>query len=230
MKFLEKEIISNHNTIEEEKICVVGGNKKTHLGFFSSEEFFLIEENKRHIKVNKDQAKILKVTEFSKNEYSLAIAKYSKNWFISYKEQLISKREKYTAAVLTIESGQKLYHFLQHKIPLGWTVNCHHMTICLGAAVTEIQELMGKEVELKVTGYGYSEEHQVMSVYVESELYSKNENRHITVALNKENGAKAMNSNKIVSYDRFEAITLTANIDSVLNNGMTLLGSEQFKL
>lgn len=227
MKFLEHEIL-NQETIPSNIICLFGGNKKAHLGFFSESRQFWAFGQKQMIALPSNNVHILKQTRFLKENIEEAQSEFTKEIYTEIKDMLIAQRAKYTAAILTHASGEKLFNTVKEKIPKGWTVNCHHMTICLGEAVSEVKSLMGKLVQLKVTGYGYSEEHQVIAMLVETEIFSKNEIKHITVALNKNEGAQAFNSNKIENFTVIQPFTLEAHIDSVLGNGQILLGSEEY--
>lgn len=227
MKFLNDEII-NVESIEDNVIFVNGGNKKFHLAFQLNGKTFGLNEKKNMVIQNPVP---LLITKFKQHQQKEAMAVYSKKWFQEFKESLVEKRAKYTAAILTEESGLKLYKTLEHMIPENWMINCHHMTICLGEPIDEVKHLLGQEVEINVVGYRYSEEYQLISVLVESDVYSKNEKKHITVALNKEEGAQASHSNKIDSYHHMpETLTLKATVDTVLNNSETRLGVSEFKI
>ncbi len=227
MKFLEHETL-NQETIPSNTICLFGGNKKAYLGFFSEARQFWAFGQKQMIALPSNNVHILKLTGFSKDNIEDAKLKFTKETYSEIKEMIVSKRAKYTAAVLTQASGEKLFNIVKEKIPEGWTVNCHHMTICLGEAAEEVEYLMGESTQLKITGYGYSEEHQVIAMLVETDLFSKNEIKHITVALNKSEGAQAANSNKIKHFAVIQPFTLEAHIDSVLGNGTLLFGSEEY--
>lgn len=227
MKFLEHETL-NHEDAITNRIYVFGGNKKSHLGFFNEEGQFWAFDKKRMLKLSSESVHLLELTPFSKEQYKHASTVFSKEVFEKMKEALMLKRAKYTAAILTKKSAKKLLSIVHEKIPEGWTINAHHMTINLGEAMSEVQHLMGKKVTLNVTGYGYSEEYQVIAMLVETEVFSQNEIKHITVALNKAEGAQAFHSNKIESFAHIEPFTLEAIVDVVLENGETRHGTEQF--
>lgn len=227
MKFLNNEIIP-HENVKENTLFVFGGHKKSYIGYFQNTIPYVWIENKGWVKSQSSQIKVLVTTDFQIHEIHFMLSKYNKEWFDFFKNELVEKRAKYTAAILTKESGQKLYETMKSIIPEYWTVNCHHMTICLGEPVEAIKSLIGKSIQIRVVGYTYSEEFQLISVKVETDVYSKNENKHITVALDKENGAQAVNSNKITSYHHLDELILTATIDSVLNNGKTRNNVSEF--
>lgn len=228
MKFLESETIET-KSIPDFRICVLGGNKKGHLGYFTEDSFFLITKKGDEVPFAKNQVAFLKVTEFTSREIGAAMQKYNEDWVKTFKSELVEKRPKYTAAVLTRQSAMKLHYAVMHLIPEGWTVNCHHMTTNLGGAVPELKGYMGARIKLKITGVAVSHELKVMAVKVEHDIYSKNKTKHITIAVDKENGGQAMKSNEITHYNMIEPLTVEAVVDTVLNNGETLLGSEQYK-
>lgn len=229
MKFLQEEIIEIES-IEENVVFVFGGNKRFHLGYLSGDKLFAINKNGEIKPIQANTVKPLIKTQFNSNQINVAMKNFDDKWFKEYKEKLLAVRPKYTAAILTPESGEKLYNEMKSIIPEGWTVNCHHMTINLGNPHELIQNMLNKKTELLVKGFEVSEEHSVIAVEVETELWSKNEFTHITVALDKENGAQAMNSNKIDKITPLnKPFTLNAFVDVVLNNGDTLFGSKTFK-
>tara|TARA_Y100001960_G_scaffold332700_1_gene434316 strand:- start:33995 stop:34684 length:690 start_codon:yes stop_codon:yes gene_type:complete len=228
MKFLESETIEI-KSIPDFRICVLGGNKKGYLGYFTKDSFFLITKKGDEIPFAKNQVVFLKITEFSYSEISEAMQKYNEEWLKNFKAELVEKRPKYTAAILTRQSAMELHYAVMKLIPEGWVIHCHHMTTNLGGAVPEIKEHMGNRIKLKIIGIAVSHEHKVMAVKVEHDIYSKNKTKHITIAVDKANGGQAVNSNDISYYTMIEPLTIEAVVDTVLNNGETLLGSEQYK-
>tara|TARA_Y100000034_G_scaffold27893_1_gene33515 strand:- start:421 stop:786 length:366 start_codon:yes stop_codon:yes gene_type:complete len=103
----------------------------------------------------------------------------------------------YTALVLDDESHEKL--LIKVKSPEGWTTFAHHMTINMGGcdkgpAVGRLDET----ATLKVVAFAQDE--RVMAVRVETDIPSKNEIKHITIAVNVEAGGKPFHSNKLTNW------------------------------
>lgn len=99
----------------------------------------------------------------------------------------------YSAVVLDNESKDKLVNALSKKLPEGWTVFAHHMTISFGKGLDDKSEI-GKSVTLVVTELGLSD--KAMAVKVEG-YPTNNKIPHVTVAVNTANGGKPFNSNQI---------------------------------
>jgi hypothetical protein len=105
----------------------------------------------------------------------------------------------YTALVLNPESKAKLLAFFHAQIPLDWERVCHHMTINLG----NIQDgpaynLEGQTFELVATTVARDD--RVVAVGVESQVPSKNNIKHVTIAVNKLKG-KPKHSNELTNWE-----------------------------
>lgn len=227
MKNLPHETLNKEN-IPEKRICLISGNKNMFLGFFDENRQFWALSKNTLTALPYENVFVWVVTEFCSEEIEKAKTVYTEEIYEKEKERVLGERPKYTAAILTQKSGEILFEKVSHSIPHGWTINCHHMTVCLGTAMKEVEAEMGNEIELNIVGFGHSEEFEVSAVLVETTLFSKNTIKHITVALNKEGGARAVNSNKINSFVHIEPFTLIARVDTVLQNGKTMLGSEEY--
>jgi predicted kinase len=100
----------------------------------------------------------------------------------------------YSCVLLDNQSKSTLLSMVGDRIPEGWKVFAHHMTINLG----ELKEKadLGTEVTLTVEALGLSD--MAMAVRV-SGYQTKNEIPHITVAINPEGGKPSM-SNQITKW------------------------------
>lgn len=226
MKFLPHETL-NIDEIKDGIIFVFGGHKKSHMAYLENGSVFSITADGSIKKIESRSVFPLWITKFSKDEAKAAVESYPNKLFKLYKQALMDKRAKYTACALPPESQQQLFMKMKHLIPKDWEVACHHMTINLGVPCKEVVEQIGQRIYLTATGYGISEEHQVMCVEVEAPIWSKNEFKHITVALNKKEGARAMNSNKITEIIPFEKpVVLESYVGIFLNNGGFLTKNE----
>lgn len=106
-------------------------------------------------------------------------------------EKIMNSKDKnnrmlYSGVVLDEKSKNKLLTAIGHRIPEGWTIFCHHMTITFKKGLPkELKDDLGKTVPLIVTAIGASD----MAVAVKVEGYpSDNEVPHITMAINTEGG------------------------------------------
>jgi predicted kinase len=100
----------------------------------------------------------------------------------------------YSCVLLDNQSRTTLLDMIGDRIPDGWKVIAHHMTINLGELKDKTD--LGKEVTLTVEEIGLSD--MAMAVKV-SGYSSKNEIPHITVAINPDGGKPAM-SNQITKW------------------------------
>jgi len=88
-----------------------------------------------------------------------------------------------------------LGHFWQH-IPQGWEIIASHMTMNLGSCKTP--DLMGKEFQIVVKGVAAND--KVIAAAVETEAPSMNEFKHITIAVNRQNGGKPADSKHFTEF------------------------------
>jgi len=107
-----------------------------------------------------------------------------------YKQSDVS----YSAVVLDAASKNRLLEFVGGKIPQGWSVFAHHMTITMGPL--KDGKDIGRNVTLKVIGLGLSD--KAMAVKVEG-YPTKNAIPHITIAVNPD-GGKPKDSNEITNW------------------------------
>lgn len=114
------------------------------------------------------------------------------------------KPKKIAMVVLDDKSRAKLLDAIVGlvKIPHDWDVIAHHMTINFGKGLSdELKDQLGESVKLRVVGVGISD--MVIAVKVEG-FHSDNINPHITVAVNGAEGGKAVMSNDIDSWAKWE--------------------------
>ena len=102
----------------------------------------------------------------------------------------------YSAVVIDKESKDKLMNARASKLPEGWKVFAHHMTIVFGKGLEDKSEI-GKTVTLTATELGLSD--KAMAVKVEG-YHTNNKIPHVTVAVNTAEGGKPFNSNQIKDW------------------------------
>jgi hypothetical protein len=101
---------------------------------------------------------------------------------------------KYSAVVLDNKSNAKLLEMI--PVPEGWEKIAHHMTITMGGL--ENKELIGERINMRVTEMAGND--KVIAVKVETDVPSKNEIKHITVAVNRDAGGKPVMSNSLDNW------------------------------
>lgn len=102
------------------------------------------------------------------------------------------------------------------QIPMGWEVVAHHMTINMGPINKgpANQDLLGKPGKLTVVSLASDE--KVMAVGVVSDIPSKNDKPHVTVAVNRAAGGKPFMSNKLKDWEALdEPFELTGIVQQV---------------
>jgi predicted kinase len=115
----------------------------------------------------------------------------------------------YSAVVLDSASKSKLLEFVGGKIPQGWNVYAHHMTINMGPLKDKTD--IGKNVTITVTALGLSD--MAMAVKVDG-YASKNVTPHITVAVNP-NGGKPVMSNDITKWQEVKHFNLMGIVTEI---------------
>lgn len=120
----------------------------------------------------------------------------------------------YTALVLDEKSHIKLVSAFKDLIPPEWIIIAHHMTCNMGdfdsGPLKNSPFNLGDKAELTVKSLAYDD--KVMAVGVESEVPSKNQIKHITVAVNRKNGGKPFMSNQLREWNPTSPFTLTGTI------------------
>jgi len=116
---------------------------------------------------------------------------------------------RYSGIVLDPASKNRILEFVGDRIPEGWTVIAHHMTINLGPLKDKTD--LGKNVVITATALGLSDMAMALKV---TGYPSKNEIPHVTVAINP-NGGKAMMSNQISKWQDIKQFNLMGTITEV---------------
>ena len=122
---------------------------------------------------------------------------------------LLEAEKRWSAVVLDDRSVNALISQYKPKIPNGWEVIAHHMTINpFGLTPDE-----GKQVNLKVVAVGMTD--KALAVKVEGyDGKTNNAFPHITIAINRAGGAKPKDSNSIQNWEP-------------VSNGLVLSGTVQ---
>ena len=121
--------------------------------------------------------------------------------FENWRKYLLTEQNiSYSGVVLDEPSKQKL---LALDIPEGWETVAHHMTITMGPLTHpkgkhdfSTTYPVGTEIELPVVAIGRDERAMAVKVDAPSPIKTKSW-PHVTVAVNRAEGGKPFNSNKI---------------------------------
>lgn len=109
----------------------------------------------------------------------------------------------YTAVVLTKDSKRKLLETFSDVIPVGYEPIAHHMTINMGklsnGPAAEMGFSIGDTVLLEVISLAADD--KVIAIGVKTDVPSKNTQKHITLAVNRNNGGKPFMSNKLRNWN-----------------------------
>jgi len=118
-------------------------------------------------------------------------------------ENTIKKKISYSAVVLTDSSRAKLLNEIGWKVPAGWEVIAHHVTINMGELPPDLKPSIGLPVEFQVIGYRQNDLVGACQVVLPSEIgkFVKNSQPHITIAVNRAGGGKPVMSNKMIEDD-----------------------------
>jgi tRNA splicing ligase len=121
----------------------------------------------------------------------------------------------YVALVLNEESHSYLVNRYKDKIPNGWEVIAHHVTIHMGSA-TPVEVLdLGKKYKIKIKTIAYDDKVMAVGVELPIGIQSKNKIPHITLAVNRKNGAKPVMSNNLKNWENVEEFFLESTLEQV---------------
>ena len=101
---------------------------------------------------------------------------------------------------------------------LGWSnfkIICHHMTISHYTKFTDyilewFKENQGKEYSATAIEIGQSD--KALAVRLQTDIPSTNALKHITLAINKDNHGKAVDSNFITNWEKISPIELNGSV------------------
>ena len=112
----------------------------------------------------------------------------------------------YTAVVLNETSHKKLINFLRATFSgiSDWEKIAHHMTVNLGPVKPEYAEYLGEEFSMTVNEVGF--DNKCIGVKVSTDLVTDNNFTHVTLAVNRNNGAKPKDTNFIEKWVYLEEV------------------------
>jgi hypothetical protein len=123
------------------------------------------------------------------------------------------KRISYTAVVLDKESHIRLVDLLKELFDdlTDWRIFAHHMTIKMGGLPSERKSLLGQEIDLAIDGFGYTDD--VVAVRVDTNLQTKNETPHITLAVGPK--GKPVMSNLITNWEYLQPFHVYGTVEEI---------------
>jgi hypothetical protein len=138
------------------------------------------------------------------------VKEHAEAWRVGYNMRHMmdlgdGRKPDYFAVFLDEQSRKFLVASMFEAVPSGWTMFCHHCTICPGdpSGYPEVLDYLprnlGREVELEVTSVGVSVE--AVAVGVSGEFVSSNRVPHVTVAV--PSGGRPGNSNLIRTWEPY---------------------------
>ena len=114
-------------------------------------------------------------------------------------------KPKYSAVAIDGQSRTTLLTHFQNMIPDGWEVIAHHMTINPFGTVPD--EEVNKPVQLSVNEVGKDD--KALAVKVSGyDKPTKNKFAHITIAINRQGGAKPKDSNTIANWTKIDQLII----------------------
>jgi hypothetical protein len=125
----------------------------------------------------------------------------------------------YTALVLDKASKNLLFSRLNSLIPKEWKIFCHHMTINMGSLINgPAKDMLGQKFTLIAHSFALND--RVFAVGIQSDCPSKNQIKHVTIAVNQQVGAKPVESNCLESWNPIAKPLLLSGIVSEVDEGI----------
>lgn len=100
----------------------------------------------------------------------------------------------YTAIVLTKESHDRLISLLEEEIPKDWEIIAHHATINMESFAGD-PKLLNSNQRLIANSFVKDDKVCAVGIVMPTDILTKNDNPHITIAINKATDVKAKDSN-----------------------------------
>ncbi|MFW5847361.1 MAG: hypothetical protein ACOCVF_00380 [bacterium] len=132
------------------------------------------------------------------------------------KEHVIIENDaiSYSAVVLDEYSREKLIEYLSlDKLNEDWEIIADHMTISLNDLPDHQKRFRGRTIRLKVTKFGHND--QVLAAGVDTKIPTKNEQPHITLAVNRSSGGKPVMSNEIKNWKPIKPFIVSGKVREV---------------
>lgn len=114
----------------------------------------------------------------------------------------------YHAFVLDKSDQEYLSTFVkkQPEFNLSWETIAHHVTVGMGKTSDKLIPIIGKRYSIKITHYGFIENRVIavkviVSNFPQDDFSSSVKFPHITLAVNRNSGAKPYESNKITHWE-----------------------------
>jgi hypothetical protein len=136
------------------------------------------------------------------------------NFYEMTEQMQQTKQISYTAIVIDQADRTKLLERFKHIIPSAWEVIAHHMTINLGAANKgPAADMVGQSVRLTVRSFAGDD--KVMAIGIETNVPSGNAIKHITLAVNRQNGGKPAQSNQLSQWQVVQPMELRGIVQEI---------------
>lgn len=228
MKIQKEEIIHKDNLFNDNLYFIKYNNHKVAL--YRESKLYILGKNNTLKEIPYEESNIFAwYSDYSKNSEILELMQ-SENIDTLYKkaqEKMLAERPKYAAGFLSEEDKKKILTHFSKDIPKDWTTICHHMTMNLGRLQEKDKHLLGKEFKSKITHLGIDKDIGIMALKIDTDIPSKNEHKHITLALKE--GTKPFRSNDIQEWIEIEPLEISLKVGEFLTNQTISYGKENKK-
>lgn len=122
---------------------------------------------------------------------------------------------RYTAVVLDDKSHGKLASVFGSRIPQGWKLFAHHMTLNMGGikVIPENEKHLGEKIMLSVNDFAMDDKVMAVGVtVVNADIKTNNTKPHITIAVNETGGGKPRMSNDLSDWQLFKRPFLLSGV------------------
>ncbi len=228
MKIHKEEVIHKDNLFNNNLYFIKYNNHKVAL--YREDKLYVLGKNNTLKEIPYEESNIFAwYSDYSRNSEILELMQ-AENIDTLYKktqEKMLSERPKYAAGFLSEEDKKKILTHFSENIPENWKTICHHMTMNLGRLQEKDKHLLGKEFKSKITHLGINKDIGIMALKIDTDIPSKNEHKHITLALKE--GTKPFRSNDIQEWIEIEPLEISLKVGEFLTNQNISYGKENKK-
>lgn len=226
MKIQKEEIIHKDNLFNNNLYFIKYNNHKVAL--YRESKLYVLSKNNTLQEIPYEESNVFSwYSDYSRNSEVLELMKADNidSLYKKAQEKMLGERPKYAAGFLSEEDKKKILTHFSNDIPEDWKVICHHMTINLGRLQEKDKHLLGKECKSTITHLGIDKDIGIMALKVETDIPSKNVNKHITLALKE--GVKPFRSNDITEWNKVEPLEISLKVGEFLMNQTISYGKQK---
>lgn len=228
MKIKEEEIIQKNNLFNNNLYFIKYNNHKVAL--YKDDKLYILGKNNSLNEIPYKDSNVFSWYTGYKNDSDILELMKSENIDSLYKkaqEDILSSRPVYAAGFLSENERNNILLEFSNNIPKDWKIICHHMTMNLGKLQEKDKHLLSKEFKSQVTHLGIDKDIGIMALKILTDIPSKNNHKHITLALKE--GVKPFMSNKIEEWKEIEHFDISLKVGEFLMNETISYGKEKNK-